>query len=257
MLNSLKKSFNIVKENPFITLYFVLYLIILFLIIPILIAGRNIFISMILGVLILLLTCAFISGWFNMIKTSTLNFKENKTPEQKLEEAVKLKNDFFCDLPGCTFKIKATRKSHQSGKSFGKQERRKQNSRLFGISANGWPYAEDFLHAAGGLGQACHFAGSLAGAGGEEFVHFLQFVTGVLGQDTHHGGDAVLLVVILQEVQNLLMVRSDFRDTFGLFYVFEPFGAPVVETKQETVFVDFKGFPFVRDFSHARPPWTC
>ncbi len=98
MLNSLKKSFNIVKENPFITLYFVLYLIILFLIIPILIAGRNIFISMILGVLILLLTCAFISGWFNMIKTSVVSFKENKTPEEKFEEAVKLKNDFFCGV---------------------------------------------------------------------------------------------------------------------------------------------------------------
>lgn len=94
-VNSFKKAFNIVKDNPFITLYFVLYLIVLFLIVPFLIAGRNMLFAMILGVLMLLLTCAFISGWFNMIKTSTLNFKENKTPEQKLEEAVKLKNDFF------------------------------------------------------------------------------------------------------------------------------------------------------------------
>ncbi len=98
MLNSLKKSFNIIKENPFITLYFVLYLIVLFLIIPFLIAGRNIFLSMVLGGLMFLLTCAFISGWFNMIKTSTLSFKENKTPEEKLEEALKLKNDFFCGV---------------------------------------------------------------------------------------------------------------------------------------------------------------
>ncbi len=97
-LNSFKKSLDIVKDNPFITLYFVLYLIVLFLIIPFFIAGRNILIAMILGVLMLLLTCAFVSGWFNMIKTSTLNFKKDKTPEQKLEEAIKLKDDFFCGV---------------------------------------------------------------------------------------------------------------------------------------------------------------
>lgn len=96
--DSFKKSLDIVKDNPFITLYFVLYLIVLFLITPFLIAGRNMLIAMILGILMLLLTCAFISGWFNMIKTSTLNYKKDKTPEQKLEEAVKLKNDFFAGV---------------------------------------------------------------------------------------------------------------------------------------------------------------
>ena len=33
-----------------------------------------------------------------MIKTSVVSFKENKTPEEKFEEAVKLKNDFFCGV---------------------------------------------------------------------------------------------------------------------------------------------------------------
>jgi len=99
MINSIKKSFNIIKDNPFITLYFVLYLIVLFLIIPFL-AGRNIILGMIIGVLILLLTCAFVSGWFNMIKASTVHYKENKTPEEKLDEAIKLKNDFFCGVSG-------------------------------------------------------------------------------------------------------------------------------------------------------------
>ena len=45
---------------------------------------------MIIGVLILLLTCAFVSGWFNMIQASTVHYKENKTPEEILEEALKL-----------------------------------------------------------------------------------------------------------------------------------------------------------------------
>ena len=99
MLNSRNKPSNIKNDNPFITLYFVLYLIVLFLIIPFL-AGRNIILGMIIGVLILLLTCAFVSGWFNMIKASTVHYKENKTPEEKLEEALKLKNDFFCGVSG-------------------------------------------------------------------------------------------------------------------------------------------------------------
>src|SRR5690606_23764464 len=68
------------------------------------------------------------------------------------------------------------------------------------------------LHAAGGLGQASHLTCSLAGAGGEQFVYLLQLEAGVLGKDTHHGCDAVLLVVVLQEVENLLMVFGDFCD---------------------------------------------
>ena len=93
-----KKSFNIVKDNPFITLYFVLYLIVLFLIIPVMLAGRNLFISSILGVLILLLSCAFMAGWFGMIKTATVAYQEDRTPEEKLNEAIRLKNNFFCSV---------------------------------------------------------------------------------------------------------------------------------------------------------------
>ena len=65
------------------------------------------------------------------------------------------------------------------------------------------------LHTSGRLGKTSHFAGSLARSGGEEFVNFLQFVAGILGKNTNHGGNAVLFVVILQEVKNLLMVGSD------------------------------------------------
>ncbi len=99
-----KKSFNIIKDNPFITLYFVLYLIVLFFNNSFL-AGRNIILGMIIGVLILLLTCAFVSGWFNMIKASTVHYKENKTPEEKLEEALKLKMISFAEFQGIFYQL--------------------------------------------------------------------------------------------------------------------------------------------------------
>jgi len=95
-----KKSFNIIKDVPFITLYFVLYLIILFLIIPFVIAGRNTLIASLISVLVMLLTCAFLSGWFGMIKCATDNYKENKTPDEKIAEMGKLKDSFFCSVAG-------------------------------------------------------------------------------------------------------------------------------------------------------------
>ncbi len=95
MQSLFKKSFNIVKDSPFITLFFVLYLIALFLVIQAMVTAKNFALAGIIGILLSLLTCAFIAGWFGMIRTSVLIYKENKTPEEKLEEAVKLKNDFF------------------------------------------------------------------------------------------------------------------------------------------------------------------
>lgn len=92
------KAFNVVKDSPFVTLYFVLYLIILFLIIPVILAGKNIFLTSILSVLSLLLTCAFMAGWFGMIKTTIVAYKKDKTPEEKFDEAIRLKNNFFCSV---------------------------------------------------------------------------------------------------------------------------------------------------------------
>ena len=95
MQSLFKKSFNIVKDSPFITLFFVLYLIALFLVIQAMVTAKNFALAGIIGILLSLLTCAFISGWFGMIRTSVLVYKEDKTPEEKLNEAIKLKNDFF------------------------------------------------------------------------------------------------------------------------------------------------------------------
>lgn len=90
-----KKAFNIVKDCPFITLYFVLYLIVLFLIIPFMVVGRNLLQTGVLGILMILLTCAFAAGWFNMIRGAFLNYREGKTQEEKIEDAVRLKDHFF------------------------------------------------------------------------------------------------------------------------------------------------------------------
>ena len=66
----------------------------------------------------------------------------------------------------------------------------------------------------------------------EQLVNFFKFVTGVFRKDTHHRSNTVLLVVILEEIKNLLVIRSDFADTFGIFHVIHPLWAPVIETKQ-------------------------
>ena len=104
-------------------------------------------------------------------------------------------------------------------------------------------------HAAGGLGQTSHLAGSLTGARGEQFVYFLQLVTGILGQNTHHRSDPVLTVIILQEVENLLMVFVQIGNPFGFLHVLQPFRAPLIELEQEAVFINFEGFTLVGDFS--------
>ena len=103
-------------------------------------------------------------------------------------------------------------------------------------------------HAAGGLGQTSHLAGSLTGAGGEEVVHFFQLVAGVLGQEAHDRSDPVLAVVVLKEVENLLMVFVQIGNPFGFLHVLQPFRAPLIELEQEAVFINFEGFTLVGDF---------
>ena len=49
------------------------------------------------------------------------------------------------------------------------------------------------------------------------------------------------------------MVSGDFGDTFGFLHEFHPFRAPVVETEQEAVFINFEGFALKANFSHAAP----
>lgn len=91
-----KKSYKIVKDTPFITLYFVLYLIVLMLILPVFLTNNNLILNAIIGILVFLLTAAFLSGWFEMIKTSIGFYgKEKKTPEIKVFEMGKLRSSFF------------------------------------------------------------------------------------------------------------------------------------------------------------------
>ncbi len=71
-----------------------------------------------------------------------------------------------------------------------------------------------------------------------------QLETGNFGQDTNHRGNAVLSVVILQEVDDLLMFSGDLFDAFAVFYKVNPFRAPLLKRKQEAVFINFKIFTF-------------
>ena len=91
------------------------------------------------------------------------------------------------------------------------------------------------LHTTSGLGQASHFASAFAGAGRKQLVDLFQFVAGGFGENAHHGGDTILFVVILQEIQNFLVGRGDFGDTFTVLDIINPLGSPIFKLQQEAL----------------------
>lgn len=70
IFNLIKKSFNTVIENPSITFYFVLFLIILNFLAYYITTSNNFYVSVTLITASLLLSFAFSSGWFQVIKES-------------------------------------------------------------------------------------------------------------------------------------------------------------------------------------------
>ena len=54
-----------------------------------------------------------------------------------------------------------------------------------------------------------------------------QFETGHFGQYADHGGDTILLIVFAQYVDDFLVLVVQFIDTLLLFYILDPFGAPI------------------------------
>eukprot|EP00828_Plagiopyla_frontata_P049066 TRINITY_DN9620_c0_g1_i1.p2 TRINITY_DN9620_c0_g1~~TRINITY_DN9620_c0_g1_i1.p2 ORF type:complete len:208 (+),score=9.73 TRINITY_DN9620_c0_g1_i1:107-730(+) len=143
-----------------------------------------------------------------------------------------------------------TRGEAYSGWDRGVKKPHPKMSRVF-LQQTGWLGS---LYAAGGLGQASHFTGSFAGPGGKQFIDVLQLEAGYLGKNAHHGSDAVLLVVILKEVDDFLVFFSDVLDAFLVFHVVHPCRVPIVKALQETVFVNFEGFALKFNCSHELPP---
>ena len=100
MYNAVIKSLSIVFNNPVLIFSFIIYLIFLNIALPKLFVAQNIFMSVLILFVALLLSAGFFSGWLQMIKTAIKNSKiENKTDEQKVQEMVEIRNDFFAAVP--------------------------------------------------------------------------------------------------------------------------------------------------------------
>lgn len=99
MTDSLKKSFIIIKDNPLITLTFVIYLIILITAARTMFLNNNPVVAIVLGILMMLLTAAFAAGWCGIIKSAVRCYKKEKTVEEKIEDITLLKNNFFSSIP--------------------------------------------------------------------------------------------------------------------------------------------------------------
>ena len=68
------------------------------------------------------------------------------------------------------------------------------------------------LDATGGFGQPRHLASAFSRSGGEQLINVLQFIAGHLGENPHHGGDAVFLVIILEHIDDFPMLFVEFTD---------------------------------------------
>ncbi len=96
MFEIIKNSLVIVKNNPFLTLGFILYLIVLSLVAPRIWASQSSFIILLFLFAILLVSAGFLSGWFGMIKTAIENsYKTYANEEERIAEAQASKNKFF------------------------------------------------------------------------------------------------------------------------------------------------------------------
>lgn len=99
MNSSFKKTFNILAKDPVIMLLFIVYLIAFASFVPIVFAQAGKYAFFILSFLWLLLTAAFFSGWFGMIKAAS-EYKEKEDPEEDLKNKYNLyKTGFFASIP--------------------------------------------------------------------------------------------------------------------------------------------------------------
>ena len=68
IIDLIKKSFRIVVENPTITLFFVLFLIISNFLAPYIMIAQSKIVALIIALCIFFLTTVFLAGWFQMLK---------------------------------------------------------------------------------------------------------------------------------------------------------------------------------------------
>ncbi len=96
MLDTVKNSLIIVKNNPFLTLSFVIYLIVLVLISHRFATAQSDSLVFLFLVALLLISAGFLSGWFGMVKVSIKNLKKTHINEEADIENISVpKNVFF------------------------------------------------------------------------------------------------------------------------------------------------------------------
>ena len=70
------------------------------------------------------------------------------------------------------------------------------------------------LDATCGFGQPRHLTGAFPRPGGKQLIDVFKLEAGHLGENPHHGGDAVFLVIILEHIDDFPMLFVEFTDAF-------------------------------------------
>ena len=101
MFEIIKNSLVIIKNNPFLTLGFILYLIVLSFVLPRFEASQSNPVVLMLLFAILLVSAGFLSGWFGMIKSAVENsYKTYENEEARISDILNSKGSFFESVSG-------------------------------------------------------------------------------------------------------------------------------------------------------------
>lgn len=100
MFDIIKKSLIITKNNPILTLAFVIYLIILSLFLPKLANFQVSWLILVVLFGILMLNAGFFAGWLEMVKCAIENSKKDyENDEEKFSDTINLRKHFFEAIP--------------------------------------------------------------------------------------------------------------------------------------------------------------
>lgn len=100
MFEIIKKSLIITKNNPILTLAFVIYLIVLSVFLPKVASLQPNWLTLITMFAILLLNAGFFAGWFEMVKYAIENSKKDyENDEEKFLDTINLREHFFDAIP--------------------------------------------------------------------------------------------------------------------------------------------------------------
>lgn len=99
MFQMIKKAAIITKNNPILTLAFVIYLIVISFLLPKLALIQNVYLLIVFAVVMILFAGAFFAGWFGMMKQAITNsYKNYENEETKVIDSLNTRNQFFVNV---------------------------------------------------------------------------------------------------------------------------------------------------------------